>query len=193
MAATVLLLPVPTRAQSHASTRVRPAPRCVILDWINGDGDNVDKLRRKVIIIDFFELWCPGCNKFSGPLMKHGQQKFASEVKQGSLKFVTIHTVFDGHNYQTVKRFKNCIREKEITTSVEWTVIAKSGAVRDARDAGDGSYRQVWRGPVPTVWLLRATQDRASDPGHAGQGASIQPDCFRWKSLLYSPETSNGF
>ena len=118
MAATVPLLPVPTLAQSQTPTRVRPAPQWDILEWINGDGGNVDKLRGKVIIIDFFQLWCPGCNKFSGPLMKYWQQKFARDVDQGTLKFIKIHTVFEGHNYQTVKRLKNYIRDKGITIPV---------------------------------------------------------------------------
>ena len=118
MAAPVPLLPVPTLAQSQTPTRVRPAPQWDILEWINGDGGNVDKLRGKVIIIDFFQLWCPGCNKFSGPLMQYWQQKFARDVDQGSLKFIKIHTVFEGHNYQTVKRLKNYIREKGITIAV---------------------------------------------------------------------------
>lgn len=96
----------------------RRAPDWDILEWINGDGGNIDTLKGKVIIIDFFQLWCPGCNKFSGPLMNYWQSKFADEKAAGQLVFVKIHTVFEGRNYQTVKRLKSYVKEKGITIPV---------------------------------------------------------------------------
>ena len=72
----------------------------------------------KVILIDFFQLWCPGCNKFSGPLMTYWQQRFAEDIEAGRLVMVKIHTVFEGHSYQTVQRFKTYIGEKNITMPV---------------------------------------------------------------------------
>lgn len=96
----------------------RPAPSWDILEWINSDGGNIDTLKGQVIIIDFFQLWCPGCNKFSGPLMKYWQSKFADEKAAGQLVFVKIHTVFEGRNYQTVKRLKSYVKEKGITIPV---------------------------------------------------------------------------
>ena len=103
---------------SFAQGKPRPAPQWDIVEWFNGDGGNVDTLRGKVVVIDFFQLWCPGCNSFSGPLMSHWQEKFASEIKSGSLHMVKIHTVFEGHNYQTVQRLKAYIAEKGITLPV---------------------------------------------------------------------------
>ena len=96
----------------------RPAPQWDILEWINGDGGNVATLRGRVIVIDFFQLWCPGCNKFSGPLLSYWQDKFAAEISAGQLSLVKIHTVFEGHNYQTVQRLKSYVREKKITLPV---------------------------------------------------------------------------
>jgi thiol-disulfide isomerase/thioredoxin len=96
----------------------RPAPQWEILEWINGDGGNVDTLKGKVIVIDFFQLWCPGCNKFSGPLMQYWQQKFAADIAAGRLVMVKIHTVFEGRNYQTVKRLKRYVKDKGITIPV---------------------------------------------------------------------------
>ena len=84
-----------------------------ISEWINADPGNVDSLSGKVIVIDFFQLWCPGCNKFSGPLLTHWQQKFADSIADGQLILMKIHTVFEGHSYQTVRRLKSYIREKK--------------------------------------------------------------------------------
>ena len=108
------LLSIPAHGQAVG----RPAPSWDILEWINGYGGNVDTLKGKVIIIDFFQLWCPGCNKFSGPLMNHWQQKFSNEMAMGQLVLVKIHTVFEGHNYQTVNKLKTYVKDKGITIPV---------------------------------------------------------------------------
>ena len=108
------LLSIPAQGQAVG----RPAPSWDILEWINGYGGNVDTLKGKVIIIDFFQLWCPGCNKFSGPLMTHWQEKFSNEMAMGQLVLVKIHTVFEGHNYQTVKKLKTYVKDKGITIPV---------------------------------------------------------------------------
>ncbi len=113
-AATAAVTALPRAAMAAA----RKAPQWEISEWINGDGGNIDTLKGKVIVIDFFQLWCPGCNKFSGPLMKYWQQKFAAEMEKERLVQVKIHTVFEGHSYQTVKRLKSYVKEKEITVPV---------------------------------------------------------------------------
>jgi len=96
----------------------RRAPAWDISEWINADPGNVDSLSGKVIVIDFFQLWCPGCNKFSGPLLAHWQQKFADSIADGQLILMKIHTVFEGQSYQTVRRLKSYIREKKIDLPV---------------------------------------------------------------------------
>ncbi len=116
VAATSVPLPIASGGQARASGG--RAPQWDISEWINGDAGNIDTLKGKVIVIDFFQLWCPGCNKFSGPLMKHWHQKFAADVDAGRLVLVKIHTVFEGHSHQTVTRLKRYVREKNITIPV---------------------------------------------------------------------------
>lgn len=96
----------------------RPAPAWDIDQWLNSDPGNVDDNLGKVIIIDFFQLWCPGCNTFTGPLMQQWQDRFAEEIDTGNLLIVKIHTVFEGHNYQAVNRLKSYLIEKAITPPV---------------------------------------------------------------------------
>ena len=96
----------------------RPAPPWDIAEWINGDAGNVDTNRGKVIVIDFFQLWCPGCNSFSGPLMQAWQKRFAEEIAARELLLVKIHTVFEGHGHQTVARLKSHLLEKGVTLPV---------------------------------------------------------------------------
>ena len=112
-----LLTPHAAQAQQSLAA-IRKAPQWAITEWINGDAGNVDTLQGKVIVIDFFQLWCPGCNRFSGPLMSYWQQKFAGAIEAEKLVMVKIHTVFEGHTYQTVSRLKDYVKEKGITIPV---------------------------------------------------------------------------
>lgn len=95
-----------------------PAPAWDIAEWINADPGTVQSNRGKVIVIDFFQLWCPGCNTFTGPLMQQWQDRFSVEIDNGDLLLVKIHTVFEGHDYQTVRRLKAYLLEEGITLPV---------------------------------------------------------------------------
>ncbi len=117
LSAAALAAPQAAGAQQSLAG-LRKAPQWAITEWINGVAGNVDTLQGKVIIIDFFQLWCPGCNRFSGPLMNYWQQKHANHIEGGRLVMVKIHTVFEGHSYQNVSRLKEYVKEKNITLPV---------------------------------------------------------------------------
>lgn len=82
------------------------APNFDIGTWINGKGVNIEDLRGKVVVVDFFQLWCPGCNTFTIPLMHKWEDKYQKEIKAGKLKILSIHTVFEGHSVQTLTALK---------------------------------------------------------------------------------------
>ncbi|MEE9333653.1 MAG: TlpA disulfide reductase family protein [Granulosicoccaceae bacterium] len=98
--------------------KARPAPDWDIAEWINADPGTVKANRDRVIVIDFFQLWCPGCNAFSGPLMQKWQDRFSDEIASGDLLLLKIHTVFEGHNYQTTRKLKRYLIEKGISLPV---------------------------------------------------------------------------
>ena len=117
--ATVLLAFSLVFSLTSAQATPRKAPDWEISEWINGPGPTLDELRGKVVVIDFFQLWCPGCKSFSIPLMEHWEKTvFTKEVAEGRLVFVSIHTVFEGHAYQTPKRLRRFVKEKGITHPV---------------------------------------------------------------------------
>ncbi len=89
------------------------APEWKIAKWIKGEGSSLADLKGQVVIIDFFQLWCPGCNKFSIPLMSLWEKEFAPEISSKKLSLISIHTVFEGHEYQTNKRLQKFIKEKK--------------------------------------------------------------------------------
>ncbi|WP_316364237.1 TlpA family protein disulfide reductase [Candidatus Thiodiazotropha sp. CDECU1] len=94
------------------------APEWRISEWLNGDGTTVEALRGKVVVVDFFQLWCPGCNSFSVPLMADWEKKYTDQVAAGNIVFLSIHTVFEGHDYQNPERLRDYVKKKGITHPV---------------------------------------------------------------------------
>ena len=81
----------------------RMAPEWVISEWINGTGVSLSDLKGKVVIVEFFQLWCPGCNRFSIPLMKKWNRTFKKEIHH----LVGIDTHKNGESMpETMKRYK---------------------------------------------------------------------------------------
>ncbi len=109
----ILLIGLCTSSSMFAAKLIK-APEWVISEWINGSGTSLHDLRGKVVVVEFFQLWCPGCNKFSIPLMKEWGQTFHDELEAGDLKILSIHTVFEGHDYQTPERLRDFVKEKAI-------------------------------------------------------------------------------
>jgi len=101
--------------KAEADSSDNQAPEWAISEWINSNGLTLAGLRGKVVVIDFFQLWCPGCNKFSGPLMQKWNQQYSSRK---DIQLVGIHTVFEGHSQQTPKRLRQYVKEKNITYPV---------------------------------------------------------------------------
>jgi len=90
------------------------APAWQVSEWINGPGVNVEDLKGKVVVVEFFQLWCPGCNRFSIPLMLKWNQTFSKEIEAGKLFMLSIHTVFEGHQFQRPEKLKSFVKEKGI-------------------------------------------------------------------------------
>ncbi len=97
-----------------AMAEPRKAPEWEVSEWINGDGVALSDLKGQVVIVEFFQLWCPGCNNFSIPLMKKWHKTFAVQRESGKLTMLSIHTVFEGHSYQNPDKLKKFVKEKGI-------------------------------------------------------------------------------
>lgn len=101
--------------KGEAASNGKHAPEWVISEWINSAGLTLEDLQGKVIVIDFFQLWCPGCNEFSIPLMEKWMRKYSD---RRDIQLIGIHTVFEGHPQQTPERLRQYVKEKNITYPV---------------------------------------------------------------------------
>ena len=88
------------------------APELEISEWLNGKATTLKGLRGNVVVLEFFQMWCPGCNRFSIPLMQEWTETFAEEE---GLSFISVHTVFEGHSYQSPQKLKKFRKKKGIT------------------------------------------------------------------------------
>ncbi len=100
------------------AAEAKPAPEWVVSEWIRGPEASLADLKDQVVVIDFFQLWCPGCNRFSIPLMGEWERIFADEIAAEKLTLISIHTVFEGHTYQTPERLKEYVAEKGMQHAV---------------------------------------------------------------------------
>ncbi len=96
----------------------RPAPDWDIETWFNSPPLKIAELKGKVVIIEFFQMLCPGCRTFSMPIIKSWEHRFKSKIKAGELKIISIHTVFEAHPSQSNKRLKKFLEERKVTHAV---------------------------------------------------------------------------
>ncbi|MEZ4104374.1 MAG: redoxin domain-containing protein [Candidatus Paceibacterota bacterium] len=71
-------------------------PELVVSEWLNTGGKNINltDLKGKVIIIEAFQMLCPGCVTHSLPQAKRLHSMFADEEK---LVVLGLHSVFEHH------------------------------------------------------------------------------------------------
>lgn len=115
ISALIVIIAIQFSFFSQISLASPKAPEPVISQWINQDPGTLMNMRGKVIVIDFFQMWCPGCNNFSVPLMFQLEEKYK---QRNDIVFLSIHTVFEGHSYQTPDDLKHYVEEKGITHPV---------------------------------------------------------------------------
>lgn len=81
----------------------RPAPELDAAEWINSPPLTLASLRGRVVVVEFFQMHCPGCRKFSRPLMREWDEAFRNDPR---IVLLSVHTVFEGHEGQGPKRLK---------------------------------------------------------------------------------------
>ncbi|MEM7248120.1 MAG: redoxin domain-containing protein [Acidobacteriota bacterium] len=114
--------------------RSRVAPKLDVDRWFGDGPASLSELEGKVVVLEFFQLWCPGCNRFSHPLMKRWHRELS---KRDDVAFLSVHTVFEGHSAQTPDRLADWIEQNRTS----WPV----GVDRQEPDQRLPETMRTWR------------------------------------------------
>ena len=85
-----------------------------VSEWINHPGLTPDDLRGKVVLIEVFQMLCPGCVNHSLPQAV----KIHRKVEESALQVIGLHSVFEHHEVMTPTALKVFMSEFGITFPV---------------------------------------------------------------------------
>lgn len=75
----------------------RPAPELDVVEWLNSPtAITLSGLRGKVVVIEAFQMLCPGCAQVALPQLARVHEQFAGQ----DVVVLGLHTVFEHHQAQ---------------------------------------------------------------------------------------------
>ena len=90
---------------------LKPAPDWHITEWLNTDKDlSLSDLRGKVVVVEAFQMLCPGCVSHGLPQAKSVGETFSSD----HVAIIGLHTVFEHHDAMTPVALKAFLHEYQI-------------------------------------------------------------------------------
>jgi thiol-disulfide isomerase/thioredoxin len=92
-----------------------PAEDWKVSAWLNGDPGSLYDHRGQVVLIGFVQLWCPGSQEFSIPLLQRWSELYGDREE---VVLVLVHSVFEGHDQQSPERLREFIHENGISLPV---------------------------------------------------------------------------
>ncbi|KAI3591208.1 hypothetical protein D9X30_3889 [Cupriavidus sp. U2] len=91
--------------------RPQPAPAWAVQQWFNTDRPlSIEALRGKVIVLEAFQMLCPGCVSHGLPQALRIHQTFQSS----EVAVVGLHTVFEHHDAMTPTALRAFLHEYRI-------------------------------------------------------------------------------
>ena len=92
-------------------TITRPAPPWQVEQWFNTDSPlSVEALRGKVIVLEAFQMLCPGCVSHGLPQVARVRDTFDPE----QVMVIGLHTVFEHHDAMTPTALKAFLHEYRV-------------------------------------------------------------------------------
>jgi hypothetical protein len=88
-----------------------PAPEWEVSLWLNDDPGSLRDHRGRVVLIEFVQVVCPGSEGFLVPLFQRWQGLYGDRE---DVLIVSIHSVFDEHDYRTPHQLREFVRESGI-------------------------------------------------------------------------------
>ncbi|MDO5670998.1 MAG: TlpA disulfide reductase family protein [Corynebacterium sp.] len=135
-----------------------------VTEWFNSDPLSVEELHGKVVVVEFFQMLCPGCVNHSLPQAQSVHHK----TKRDQVVVLGIHSVFEHHEVTGPAALQVFLKEFGITFPVAidrpGEVLPKTmkrwqleGTPTTMLVDRQGRVRQKWLGQVDDlalgVWL----------------------------------------
>lgn len=86
------------------------APNIKISEWVQGIPINIDKLRGKVIVLEVFQVNCPGCFLYGLPQSISLYERF----KNDDVKVIGLATAFEDYDKNTLDNLKSLLTEGKV-------------------------------------------------------------------------------
>ncbi len=90
-----------------------PAPELSVSEWIKGSETTLAALRGKVVLLDFFQIICPGCRSVH-PHIVEMQRRYGSQ----GLQVLGIAVAFELERLQTPSKIRTYVRGNEFNYPV---------------------------------------------------------------------------
>ncbi len=86
------------------------APNIKISEWVQGIPTNIDKLRGKVVVLEVFQVNCPGCFLYGLPQAISLYERF----KNSDVKVIGLATAFEDYDKNTLDNLKSLLTEGKV-------------------------------------------------------------------------------
>ena len=89
------------------------APALEVDEWLTGQPTTLRKLRGKVVLLDFFQIICPGCHRVHPHILKM-QEKYADQ----GLQVVGLAVAFELQQVQTKQHIRDFVERTQFNYPV---------------------------------------------------------------------------
>ncbi|HSA75402.1 MAG TPA: redoxin family protein, partial [Candidatus Nitrosocosmicus sp.] len=86
------------------------APNLELSDWVQGMPTNIDKLAGNVVVVEVFQVNCPGCFLYGLPQAVNLYEKF----KDKGVKVIGVATAFEDYDKNTLDNLRLLISEGRV-------------------------------------------------------------------------------
>lgn len=93
---------------ARLSVRIgKPAPALAVDEWVRGRPTTLDELKGKVVLLDIFQIICPGCHKAHPEIVRMQKQ-----YKEDGFEVLGLAVVFELLGAQTPEKIRRYVDEK---------------------------------------------------------------------------------
>ncbi len=86
------------------------APNLQLSKWVQGTPTNIDKLAGNVVVIEVFQVNCPGCFLYGIPQANSLYEKF----KDKNVKVLGVATAFEDYDKNTLQNLELLVSENQV-------------------------------------------------------------------------------